>query len=82
MMVVTLQAKDGTTEFRIIESFAEASTEVTNWQDITRLGASDLGPCHGEVWRDDAHIHIANVSYNGRVWSTQRLIFDPDRTEQ
>src|SRR5579872_442708 len=56
-----------------VQSADMASAMLQQYRDRNGIGASDMKPHCGSIFADDGTL-IAEVSYNGRVWSPQGLL--------
>jgi 2'-5' RNA ligase len=74
--------EEGMPERRIPVSDAEqASTIFRAWVESNGLGASDMAQDAGSLVTDKG-VHIARISYNGRVWDTSgKLLWEPGKSE-
>jgi hypothetical protein len=56
-----------------VESADMASAMFQQYRDRNAIGASDMKPHCGSIFTDDGTL-VANVSYNGRVWTPEGLL--------
>lgn len=58
-----------------VSSFAEASRLYSELRDRSGRGASSMP--EGRIYDADTIELVASLSYNGRVWHSDRCLFDP-----